>query len=237
MNAINDGRYMLLLWRAIGMLMNPPGPTPDTLTHLRGVVRPALDCARLVLSEENRHTAGVGIDYALDADQGLNVAAALDHARFTVGPQASELLERSSARARDSYGNIVYPADELGFDNGADNTEWDQNIFSVFTLFLGAGIPSFEQDYTFAGFLFTDSNACRVYIRSTRSRLTYGIDLPLVRPDGGPFKGYAYLPSELAPLVRTGDIDSHRVEGAEDEYCTAVADLRAWLGPAKPVQP
>ncbi|MFF0491103.1 hypothetical protein ACFYTQ_18945 [Nocardia sp. NPDC004068] len=231
-----DGRFSFLLWRAIGILMSPPGPEPQISPWLRGVVRPAPGSARIVLSPDERHAPGLAVDYPLDAAQGLNVAAVLDHVRFAVGPQVSALLDRSAVPDRDSYGNTIVPADELDFDNSAELTRWDQNIFSLFTTFLGASIPFFEEDFAFFGFMFVGSNTCRIYIRSAQTRLTYGIDLPLTRADGAPFEGYAYLARELAPLVRIGDLDLYRVEGAADEYCGQVVDLNAWFGPAASAQ-
>jgi len=44
--------------------------------------------------------------------------------------------------------------------------------------------------------------------------------------------GFSKLPQELAPLVRNGDLVTRRVLDDTDNYCTAVVDLGAWLGPA-----
>lgn len=97
----------------------------------------------------------------------------------------------------------------------------------------GGGFPWFEDLYTFAGFMYTGPDVCRIYLRMTGTGLAYAVDLPLTGAAGRPAGGFSNLPQELVPLVRNGDLTTPRVLDDTDDYCTAVIDLNAWLGPAR----
>ncbi|MET7769279.1 hypothetical protein [Nocardia sp. NPDC005366] len=230
-----DAKFGLLLNSTVPLVLAPVGPHSPTAPRVRGVVRADPTHARIVLAAGNG-TPGIGVQYELlpQATE-FNVAAAVDHARFTVAPNLTELARDHAGRVFDRHGNIIIDANELGFDNSNEYTAWDQNIFRLLGILVhGGGFPWFEEDFTFAGFLFTTPETCRIYLRMTSSGTVYGTELPMTYPDGRPFTGYAYLAQALAPLARTGDLTNQPVIDAADDYCTAVIDLRAWLGPATP---
>jgi hypothetical protein len=144
-----------------------------------------------------------------------------------------ELLATHQGRPRDSHGNIVVAAAETGYDNTAGPTYPDQRLFSLLSgLVHGGGFPWFEDLYTFAGFMFTAAQVCRIYLRVTSTDTTYGVDLPLTA-DGRPTDGFSNLPQELAALVGNGDLANREVLDDSDDCCNAVIDLSAWLEPAQ----
>jgi hypothetical protein len=226
-----DGRFDLLLCRAIPLVLAPAGNAAGP--RVRGVVRAGSGHARIVLSSDAAMSSGVAVDYELTPDVGglLDVTGAVDHARFTVGPAVTRLLAVHSDRPRDSHGNTVLAAVDSGFDYTGSVDSGDQRLFSLFSLLVGGGLPWFADDYSFAGFMFVEADTCRIYVRVTRTDHTYGIDLAVSGTDGRP-TGYAYLAQELAPLARNGDLARQPVLDDSDDYCDAVVDLRAWMGPA-----
>jgi hypothetical protein len=149
-------------------------------------------------SKPTNPTPAIALEYNLaPGGDALNVATAVDHARFIVAPTCP-----------------------------------DQCLFALFSVLVhGGGFPWFEDLYTFAGFMFTDPDVCRIYLHVTGTDLTYGVDLPLTGPDGRPAGGFANLPQELAPLVRNGALANRTVLDDTDDYCTAVIDLSTFLGP------
>ncbi|MEU6832822.1 hypothetical protein ABZ894_29610 [Nocardia beijingensis] len=225
-----DGRFDLLLYRAIPLVLAPAGTTVGP--RVRGVVRAGSGHARIVLSPDAAMVSGIAVDYELTSGAGLlDVSGAIDHARFTIAPAFTQLLVDHEDQPRDSHGNTVLAAADTGFDYTAVADSGDQRLFSLFSLLVGGGLPWFAGDYTFAGFLYTDADTCRIYIHVTRTDRTYGIDLAVSGDDGRP-TGYAYLAQELAPLARTGDLARQPVLDDPDDYCDSVVDLRAWMGPA-----
>ncbi len=228
-DAVADARFDLLLCRTIPLVLAPLGVT--VVPRVRGVVRADAGHARIVMSPDAAMTAGIAVDYELTPDTGnlLDVAGAVDHARFTVAPKITELFAAQQDWTRDSHGNTVIAASAAGFDYNDTVDSGDQRLFSLFSLLVGGGLPWFAEDYTFTGFLYTGVDTCRIYIRLTRTDHTYGIDLPVTGADGRP-TGYAYLTQELAPLARTGDLARQPVLDDTDDYCTAVIDLSSWMG-------
>ncbi|WP_174189703.1 hypothetical protein [Nocardia barduliensis] len=225
-----DGRFDLLLCRTIPLVLAPAGVAVGP--RVRGVVRAGSGHARIVLSPDATMGSGIAVDYELTPDGGLlDVTGAVDHARFTVAPAVAHLLAAHRDGTRDSHGNTVLAAADSGFDYAGSADSGDQRLFSLFSLLVGGGLPWFADDYTFAGFLYTEADNCRVYIRVTRTDRTYGIDLAVSGSDGRPI-GYSYLAQELAPLARSGDLERQPVLDDTDDYCDAVVDLRAWMGPA-----
>jgi hypothetical protein len=226
-----DARFDFLLCRTIPLVLAPAGVR--AVPRVRGVVRAGSGHARIVLSPDAAMGPGIAVEYELTLGEGglLNVAAAVDHARFTVAPAVTELRAAHRDRPHDSHGDIVVAATDAGFDYTDTADSGDQRLFSLFSLLVGGGLPSFADDYTFAGFLYTEPDTCRIYIRVTRTDHTYGIDLAVSGTDGRP-TGYSYLVHELAPLARTGDLARRPVIDDTDDYCDAVVDLRAWMGPA-----
>ncbi|WP_067804304.1 hypothetical protein [Nocardia beijingensis] len=229
-----DAKFDFLLCSTIPLVLAPPGPLPPTGARVRGVVRADATHARIALSTATDLSNAVAVEFDLTAEgTGLDVDAAVDHMRFTVASTLADIQRTHQHHPRDSHGNIVVAASETGFDNTAVSVYPDQRLFSLFSIFVhGGGVPWFEDLYTFAGFMFTNARVCRIYLRVTATGVTYGIDLPLIGADGRPMVG-SNLPQELAPLVRNGDLATRRVLDDTDNYCTAVVDLGAWLGPAR----
>lgn len=227
-----DATFSFLLRSTVPLVLAPPGQPPGGV-RLRGVVRADPAHARVALSADTDPTPAIALEYNLaPGGDALNVATAVDHARFTVAPRISDLLATHHRQPHDSHGNIVVLAANTGFDNTADPTCPDQCLFALFSVLVhGGGFPWFEDLYTFAGFMFTDPDVCRIYLHVTGTDLTYGVDLPLTGPDGHPAGGFANLPQELAPLVRNGALANRKVLDDTDEYCTAVIDLSTFLGP------
>lgn len=225
-----DATFSFLLRSTVPLVLAPLGQPGGV--WLRGVVRADPAHARVVLSADTDPTPAIALEYNLaPGGKALNVAAAVDHARFTIAPQISDLLATHHRQPHDSHGNVVVLAASTGFGNTADPAYPDQRLFSLFSVLVhGGGFPWFEDLYTFAGFMFTDSNVCRIYLHVTGTDLTYGIDLPLTGPDGRPTAGFTPLPQELAPLVRNGALGKRRVLDDTDEYCTAVIDLSVFVG-------
>ncbi|MGV9971127.1 hypothetical protein [Nocardia beijingensis] len=225
-----DGRFDLLLCRTIPLVLAPAGTAVGP--RVRGIVCADSGHARIVLSPDAVMISGIAVDYELASDTMLlDVTGAIDHARFTIAPAVTQLLADHEDQQRDSHGNTVLAAADTGFDYTAEADSGDQRLFSLFSLLVGGGLPWFADDYTFAGFLYTDADTCRIYIHVTRTDRTYGIDLAVSGDDGRP-TGYAYLAQELAPLARTGDLARQPVLDDTDDYCDSVVDLRAWMGPA-----
>ncbi|MEU6185950.1 hypothetical protein [Nocardia sp. NPDC047038] len=198
-----DGRFDLLLCRAIPLVLAPAGTA--VAPRVWGVVRADSGHARIVLSPDAAMVSGIAVDYELASGTLFDVTGAIDHARFTIAPAVTQLLVDHEDQPRDSHGNTVLAAADTGFDYTAGADSGDQRLFSLFSLLVGGGLPWFADDYTFAGFLYTDADTCRIYIHVTRTDRTYGIDLAVSGDDGRP-TGYAYLAQELAPLARTGDL-------------------------------
>ncbi|MFF0494182.1 hypothetical protein ACFYTQ_34630 [Nocardia sp. NPDC004068] len=223
-----DARFDFLLSRAIPFVLAPIGSGGGP--RLRGVVRGGAGRARIVLCDSADMRPGVAVEYDLGSQ--LDVPSALDHARFVVAPVLDRVAADHSNQPRDSHGDIVIAAADLGFDTTIVTDPGDQRLFGLFSLLTGGGIPWFADDFAFAGFLHRDADTCRIYIKVTRSARTYGIDLDVTAGPGRQ-TGYAYLTQELAPLARTGDLDDRPVLDDTDDYCDAVIDITAWLGPAR----
>ncbi|MFE7742122.1 hypothetical protein [Nocardia sp. NPDC057455] len=226
-----DGRFDLLLCRTIPLVLAPAGVAAQP--RVRGVVRAGSGHARIVLSPDATMGPGIAVDYELTSGAGhmLDVTGAVDHARFTVAPAVTHLLAAHRDQPRDSHGNTVLAANDVGFDYAGSVDSGDQRLFSLFSLLIGGGLPWFADDYSFAGFLYTEADTCRIYIRVTRTDHTYGVDLAVSGTDGRP-TGYSYLAQELASLARSGDLARRPVLDDTDDYCNTVVDLRAWMGPA-----
>ncbi|MET9025294.1 hypothetical protein ABZW96_06665 [Nocardia sp. NPDC004168] len=185
-----------------------------------------------MLSPDAAMVSGIAVNYELNFGTRLfDVTGAIDHARITLAPAVTQLLADHEDQPRDSHGNTVLAAADTGFDYTAGADSGDQRLFSLFSLLVGGGLPWFADEYTFAGFFYTDADTCRIYIHVTRADRTYGIDLTVSGDDGRP-TGYAYLAQELAPLASTGDIARQPVLDDTDDYCNSVVDLSAWMGPA-----
>ncbi len=230
-DAAADGRYDFLLYRTIPMVMAPAGITNPP--RFRGMVRADTRHARIVLSPDSTMGPGIAVEHELSSSGGdlLDVDAAIDHARYTVAPTLTQLQVANHAHPRDSHGNIVLTATSIDFDPIGMANSGDQRLFSLFSLLVGGGIPWFADDYAFAGFIFTEPDTCRIYIRTTRPDVTYGIDLAVTGTDGRP-TGYAYLAQELAALAHSGDLTRQSVLDDADDYCDIVIDLQSWMGPA-----
>ena len=230
--AAADHTFSFLLRSTIPLVLAPPGRLPPVDARIRGVVRADPTHARVVLSADIDLSTGLAVDFDLTPDaEALNVATAVEHARFTVAPGISELLARHQQRPRDSHSNIVVPAVETGFDNIAGSSYPAQDLFGLFSVLVhGGGFPWFEDLYTFAGFMLTHPDVCRIYLRVTNSGVTYGIDLPLAMTDGRSGSGFSNLAQELAALVGDGTLATRKMLDNTDDYCTAVVDLSAWLG-------
>lgn len=225
-----DATFSFLLRSTVPLVLAPLGQSGGV--RLRGVVRADLDHARVALSADTNLAPAMALEYNLaPGGKALNVATVVDHARFTIAPKISDLLVTHHRQPHDSHGNLVVLAANVGFDNTAEPMYPDQLLFSLFSVLVhGGGFPWFEDLYTFAGFMFTDSNVCRIYLHVTGTNLTYGVDLPLTGSDGHPTAGFTALPHELAPLVRNGDLGKRKVLDDTDDYCTAVIDLGTFVG-------
>ncbi|RJO69293.1 hypothetical protein D5S18_32145 [Nocardia panacis] len=228
---LGDYAFNFLLRTMIPLVVAPLGGLPPRGVQLRGVVRVGDERVRMVLSEDAQMGPGVAVEFDLARGAGsTEVVPMMDHLRAVVAPRLGELMGTDQP-VRDCHSNVVVQAKDTGFDGPAAAMHYDQEIFRLFTLLVnGGGIVAHDEDYTFGGFMFRSDHVCRIYIRVTETDLVYGFDAPIDGEHGPGTYGYNYLPLELAPLTRTGDLASKPVVDDADEYCTAVVDLSTWVG-------
>jgi hypothetical protein len=113
----------------------------------------------------------------------------------------------------------------------------DQELFQLFDLMhRGPFLDSVDGVYTFTGFMLIPNQRCRIYVRMTTTRTSYGLDIPLFRHGGGAISGItASFTQELAmKLHADGELYDPVVDRADD-YCERVYDLSNWINPRRPV--
>jgi hypothetical protein len=177
-------------------------------------------------------THGVGFEFELVADgHGMNVQAALDWVRAVVATRSIEPGSSEFARTKDSHGNLIVMADRAGFDPVAGGPWYDQNLFSMLSIFVhGGGFPWFEEFYSCMGFMLTGSDRCRIYIRVESSGDTYGLDMPLMSSDGRVPTGMGgSLPQEVASLVGSGGLSNLPRLDVRDDYSSIVIEMTSWV--------
>ncbi|MGK5683976.1 hypothetical protein [Actinoplanes sp. URMC 104] len=213
------------------LVMAPLGPRTVDQVRLGGVVRAGADRTRVVLLAGAQAQAGVAVEFSLVAEDGteLDVDAATDWLRTLT---AAAL--RAGAGQRDSHGNVILSAGELGFTPRHRPVEYDVNYFTMLRqLLYGGGILWFEDICTLEGFLLAGPGRHRLYIKSTDTGMITGIDLPLTAADGTvrPGQGGTF-PTVLPSLVRDGQLRCQPEVAAADDYCSTLYDLSGWVGDA-----
>lgn len=206
------------------------GAPPAGAVRLRGLIRVG-DHARIAVTTDPDQRTGYAFEFPLDhADAGFDIASCIDWLRTVT---ARDLISYADGSERDSHGNRIVAAVDVGWSAQLRATRPDQNYFTLLSLLLFGGGPLwFEDTYALAGYLLTGRGRHRLYLHDQAAGKVLGIDLPLTAADRQVTPGFGgQLPQELASIIRSGQI---RVQPQlkPDEYCTVVYDLTAWLDPS-----
>lgn len=226
-----DHTFGQLLRHAAPLVMAPPGPLPPVGPQLRGVVRSGTDRARVLYCPDARMNRGFGFEFELSSNgQELNVDAAIDWLRTVIPATGSPHSPFGASPVTDSHDNLVVAAADAGFSASRDGPWYDQNLFSILSILIhGGGFPWFEDVYSCTGFLLRENKRCRFYVRSEPGGDIYGLDVPLVSPDGRVRPGMGgNFPQELASIIRTQHILAQPRISAFDDYASLVFDLTDW---------
>ncbi|XVU21351.1 hypothetical protein ACQPZJ_29270 [Actinoplanes sp. CA-054009] len=224
-----DHLHELLIRMLAPLVMAPIGPREVDQVRLGGVVRAGVNQTRVVLLAGAEMPAGVAVEFSLVAEDGseLDVDAAIDWLRNLTAAALG-----AAAGERDSHGNVVAAAGELGFTVHHRPVGYDLNYFALLRQMLyGGGILWFEDIYTLDGFLLAGLGRHRLYIKSTDTGTVTGIDLPLTASDGTvrPGQGGTF-PAVLPSLVRDDQLRFQPEVPAADDYCSTLYDLSGWVG-------
>ncbi len=229
--------FASLLRHVAPLVMAPPGPIPPTAPQLRGVVRSSNSMALVSFCYGGDFLSGNAFEFDLFHEgQPLAVDSAVEWVRSTVHNPVTNSRTNLPARS-DSHGNRIMSASALGFSYRAGPSWYDQNLFGMLSIFIhGGGFPWFEDVYVCSGFMVIDAAVCRIYINPSSSDMdTFGIDIPLFNAEGTVNAGMGgSLPQELASLVESGTIRNQPRLLVEDNYCSAVFDMRRWVVPGTP---
>jgi hypothetical protein len=223
-----DHLFALLLRQAAPLVLAPPEPYP----RLGGIARAGSDRARMFLTGGSLPTPGIGIEFRLASDRGeLPIELALDWIRtFSASPDLLRVVEQPG-KTTDSHGYRIIEAATAGFRPDQMSPRFDHNIFAILSILVhGGGFPWFEDVYTCAGFLITGPQLLRIYVRVTSTGEIYGIEIPLASSSGEVVPGMGgSFPQELASVIRNGTLAQQPQIDIEDDYCTTVYDMTAWV--------
>jgi hypothetical protein len=230
MASATDGVFSYLVRNLIPLVVDPLLPTTAEITRLCGVARVGDQRVRVVLNLGVRTTPGVAIEFDLTSGEStLDVEAAIRFCQSLGTARLDHII--SSGGALDSHGNTVARATELGFSEKSNDVSQDLALFSLFSLLVhGGGFPWFEDVFTFDGFMLTAPDRCRLYLKTSNTCETFGVEIPLRDSSQLPLAPSTALPHELSSLIRDGELFRRECLDEVDDYCSSVFDLSEWLG-------
>ncbi|MEV0723834.1 hypothetical protein AB0I37_13750 [Micromonospora purpureochromogenes] len=231
-----DHAHGFLLGAALPLVLTPPGSGLPPRPRLRGVVRVDDEHSRLALSHDPSMATGVAVELSLPSlyrDGCLHdVDAVLAYVRTTMAARLDPAAQDTTLR-RDSHANALIALSDAERAQAFTAVLPEQELFRLFNLLHHGPMQMSVQDvYTFTGFMLRADQRCRIYVRLTDTRTSYGLEIPLRTSGGDSIFGIgASFGQELAmKLGCDGRLFEPVVDDA-DEYCKLVYDLQSWVNP------